>query len=157
VLPTVRSDEQFRTALPVYDLAEKVEGWGRDVTPSVKGWAQVRRGPLDSEMFVGKVVGRSMEPGIPDGAWGLFRTLPVGAELTPTTLDGRRVLARLRAKLDPETGSYTIKRWKVTRVGPGGEALEITLWPDNKALKPIVVTLPADEVQVLAEYLETVG
>jgi hypothetical protein len=67
------------------------------------------------------------------------------------------VLALLRSKLDPETGKYTIKRWKVTKMGPGGEPLEVTLTPDNRALKPIVVTLADEEVQVVAEYLETVG
>jgi hypothetical protein len=156
VLPTVRSDEQFRTALPVYDLAEKVAGWNTDVSPKIQGWAEVGRQPLDSEMFLGKVVGRSMEPAIPEGAWGLFRSLP-GTDLTPTSLDGRRVLALLRSKLDPETGKYTIKRWKVTKMGPDGKPLEVTLTPDNRALKPIVITLADEEVQVVAEYLETVG
>jgi len=156
VLPTVRSDEQFRTALPVYDLGEKVAGYKSDVSPMVKGWAQVGREPLDSEMFLGKVVGRSMEPTIPEGSWGLFRSLP-GTDMTPTSLDGRRVLALLRSKVDPETGRYTIKRWKVSKIGPGGEPLEVTLTPDNRALKPIVVAVGDEEVQVVAEYLETVG
>ena len=108
-------------------------------------------------MFVAKVVGHSMEPGIPDGAWGLFKSFSIGAPPTPTALDGRRVVARLRTKVDTETGAYTLKRWKVTKLTTGGEILEITLRPDNKALNPLVVTSGDSDVQVVAEYLETVG
>jgi len=67
------------------------------------------------------------------------------------------VIARLASQLDTETGAYTLKRWKVTKVGTGGEILEITLQPDNKASKPFVVTLADSDVRVVAEYLETVG
>jgi hypothetical protein len=42
-------------------------------------------------------------------------------------------------------------------MGPDGKPLEVTLTPDNRALKPIVITLADEEVQVVAEYLETVG
>ena len=157
ILPTVRPEEQFQTALPVYDLDVKVGTWDGDVTPDARGWARVARRPLDSEMFVARVVGHSMEPGIPDGAWGLFRSFPAGFDPLATALDSRRVLARLRSKVDPETGAYTLKRWKVTKVGPAGEILEITLRPDNKAARSIVF-VPADgEPRVVAEYLETVG
>jgi len=72
-------------------------------------------------------------------------------------LDGRRVLARLASRSDAETGSYTLKRWKVTKVGARNEALEITLKPDNKALKAIVVTPEDGELRVVAEFLEAVG
>ena len=108
-------------------------------------------------MFVARVSGHSMEPGIPDGAWGLFRTFPADMQPTPTALDGRRVVVRLASKADPETGAYTLKRWKVTKMGTGGEILEVALRPDNKALHPLLIT-PADgDVRVVAEYLETLG
>jgi len=73
VLPTIGADEQFRSALPVYDLAVKVGSWGSNIVPYVTGWFRVTRRPLDTDMFVAQVVGHSMEPGIPDGARGLFR------------------------------------------------------------------------------------
>jgi hypothetical protein len=157
VLPTIGAEEQFRTALPVFDAASKAGSWGNDVAPEVRGWARVARRPLEADMFVARVVGHSMEPGIPDAAWGLFRSFPAGSVPSATALDGRRVLARLPSKLDPETGAYTLKRWKVTRVGSAGEILEVTLRPDNKALKPIVFSPAVGEVRVVAEYLETVG
>ena len=157
VLPTVGAEEQFQTALPVYDLAVKAGSWGNEVEPAVVGWARVARRPLEVDMFVARVFGHSMEPGIPNGAWGLFRSFPADGQPSPTSLDGRRVVARLASRADPETGAYTLKRWKVTKVAAGGEITEVTLRPDNKALQPLVVT-PADgDVRVVAEYLETVG
>lgn len=72
------------------------------------------------------------------------------------SLDGRRVVVRLESKADPETGKYTLKRWKVTKI-EAGEIEEITLRPDNKALSPLVVTPSDGNVRVVAEYLETVG
>ncbi len=156
VLATVGAEEQFQTALPVYDLAVKAESWGNKVDPAVVGWARVARRPLDTDMFVAQVVGNSMEPGIPDGAWGLFRSFPAHALLSPTTLDGRRVVVRLPSKADPETGAYTLKRWRVTKMGTDGKIQEVALRPDNKALQQLVIT-QADEVRVVAEYLETIG
>ncbi len=157
VLPTVGADEQFQSALPVYDLAVKAGSWGSDVEPAVIGWARVARRPLEWDMFLARVVGHSMEPGIPDGAWGLFRSFPVEGQLPPTSLDGRRVVVRLASDSDPETGRYTLKRWHVTKVGEGGEIREVTLRPDNKALGAIVLTSADGDVRVVAEYLETVG
>lgn len=156
VLPTVGPEEQFQSALPVYDLAVKAGSWGSEVEPAVVGWARVPRRPLETDMFIAQVVGRSMEPGIPDGAWGLFRSFAADGQPSATSLDGRRVVARLTSRTDPETGAYTLKRWKVTKMA-SGEIQEVTLRPDNRAVQPIVVT-PADgDLRVVAEYLETVG
>lgn len=157
VLLTMSADEQFQTALPVYDLATKVEAWANEVAPAVLGWARVTRRPLDADMFVAKVVGHSMEPAIPAGAWGVFRSFPADGQPAPTSLDGRRVVVKLGSATDPESGAYTFKRWKVTKIAALGEVQEVALRPDNRALGPIVVTLPEAGIQVVAEYLETVG
>jgi hypothetical protein len=77
VVPSVDRDEEFQTAVPAYDLAVKAGTWGTEVEPEVVGWARLVRRPLELGMFVAQVVGHSMEPGIPDGAWGLFRSFPL--------------------------------------------------------------------------------
>lgn len=156
VVPTVGADEQFQTALPVYDLAVKAASWGSDMLPELVGWARLSRRPLDTAMFVAQVVGHSMEPGITDGAWGLFRSFPADGQLSPMALDCRRVVARLPSNADPETGAYTLKRWRVTKVR-AGEVLEVTLRPDNKALLPIIVAPATGDIRVVAEYLDTLG
>jgi hypothetical protein len=127
------------------------------VDPAVIGWARVRRRPLDVDMFVAQVVGHSMEPGIPDGAWGLFRSFPTDRQPSPTALDVRRVVVKLLSRADSETGTYTLKRWKVTNVAASGEVVEVTLRPDNRALQPHVFTPIDGKIRLVAEYLETVG
>ena len=60
--------EQFRDAVPVYDLAVKAGAFGEPEQPEVKGWARLPGHHLDDDMFVARVSGSSMEPGIVDGA-----------------------------------------------------------------------------------------
>ncbi len=144
-------------SLPVYDLGDKAAGWGSDAIPSVIGWVRVSRRPLETDMFVAKVVGHSMEPGISGGAWGLFRSFASGDQPSAIGLDERRVVARLTSEADSETGPYVLRRWKVTKVGAGGKVLEVTLRPDNRVLKPLVINPTDGDAPVVAEFLETVG
>jgi hypothetical protein len=71
-------------------------------------WVAVEsRHRLRPGMFVAQVVGKSMEPAIPDGAWCLFRAPVEG------TRQGKTVLVQLRDATDPETGQrYTVKRYE---------------------------------------------
>ena len=68
-------------------------------------WVEVdSRSRLRRGMFVAQVVGESMEPAIPDGAWCLFRAPVEG------TRQGKTVLVQFRDATDPETGQrYTVK------------------------------------------------
>ena len=93
-----------------------------------------------------------------DGAWGLFRSFPVGKEPSLTALDNRRVIVQLNGTAqDAETGRYTLKRWRVTKRSATGEVEEVTLGPDNHDFKPIVLTPAIGDVRVVAEFMETVG
>ncbi len=150
----ISEGEQFQSALPVFDLAVKAGTFGGEVAPEAVGWARVARRPLDTDLFVARVVGRSMEPGIPDGTWGIFRSFAADSTPSPRALDGRRVVVRLPSRSDPETGAYTLKRWKVTKVGSEGQIEEIALRPDDKTLKPLVLKPEDGEVRAVAEYLE---
>ena len=87
------------------------------------------------------LAGRSMEPAIPDGAYGLFRA-PVRG-----TRQGKTVLVRLRDATDPETGArYTVKRYESEKAADGDSwrHARITLRPNNPEFEPIVLT-GADE------------
>lgn len=108
---------------------------------------RLRRG-----MFVAQVVGKSMEPDIPDGSYCLFAA-PVGG-----TRQGKTVLVQLRDALDPETGQrYTVKRYqssKKTENDSWGHT-KVTLKPTNPDFRPIELTGAADEqLQVIAECIE---
>ena len=106
-------------------------------------------------MFVAQVVGRSMEPTIPDGAYCLF-----GAPVTGTR-QGKTVLVQLRDAIDPETGErYTVKRYESAKVSVEGSwrHVKVTLKPNNPEFAPIELS-DADEgqVQVVAELVEVLG
>ena len=119
-------------------------------------WARIRpKRPLRRGMFVAQVVGRSMEPAIPDGAWCLF-SAPVEG-----TRQGKTVLVELRDESDPETGErYTVKRYQSEKAeqreeGDGWRHARVTLKPRNPSFPPIVLA-PQDEgqVHVVAELVE---
>ncbi len=67
-------------------------------------------------MFVSQVVGRSMEPLIPDASYCIFRRIPAG------TRQGKVVLAQHHGIADVETGgSYTVKRYESQKQESDGE------------------------------------
>jgi SOS-response transcriptional repressor LexA len=119
-------------------------------------WAKVdSRHRLSPGMFVAQVVGKSMEPVIPDGAFCLFRA-PVGG-----TRQGKTVLVELRDAADPETGQrFTVKRYESEK-GAEDESwrhVKITLRPVNPDFEPIVLTGDDDSaLQVIAEFVEVLG
>ena len=119
-------------------------------------WARIRpKRPLRRGMFVAQVVGQSMEPQIPDGAWCLF-SAPVEG-----TRQGKTVLMELRDEIDPETGErYTVKRYESEKAGQNEDGdrwrhARVTLKPRNPRFQPIVLA-PQDEgqVHVVAELVE---
>ena len=66
-------------------------------------------------MFVVQVVGKSMEPLIPDGSFCLFASPVTGSR------QGKTVLVQLRDAADPETGErYTVKRYESKKAESGG-------------------------------------
>jgi type I restriction enzyme, R subunit len=108
---------------------------------------RLRRG-----MFVAQVVGKSMEPTIPDGAYALFRTPVEGSR------QGKTVLVQLRDGADPETGErYTVKRYESTKAkkGDAWQHERIILKPVNPDFEPIDLTGADDgQLRVVAELVE---
>ena len=119
-------------------------------------WVQIDTGHrLREGMFVAQVVGQSMSPTIPDGAWCLFRAPVEG------TREGKTVLVEMRDDTDPESGQrYTVKRYRSEKVGDGDswQHSRITLEPTNPDFEPIVLTPQDDgEFRVIAEVIEVLG
>ena len=134
VVPSVPDEDRYVKALPVYDLAVAAGAFSASQSPEPVGWARVRarQDPLNRRTFVARVLGESMEPGVRDGSWAIFRAFPAGSAPSPTALDGRRVVVELRDEEDPDTGGrYTLKRWRVARLSPEGHLEEVELCPDN--------------------------
>ena len=108
---------------------------------------------LKEGMFIAQVVGKSMEPTIPDSSWCLFRVERGGSR------NGLIVLVESRLVSDPETQqSFTIKRYHSDKKKIGdGQWMhkKITLSPDNKAFKDIVLkNVSGDDFRVVAEFVE---
>ena len=151
-----RPEERYVSCVPLVPLAAAA---GAFSSPQDAGaqhdWQWVAAHPKHRPrpgMFVAQVAGKSMEPVVPDGAYGLFRAPVEGAR------QGKIVLAQLRGASDPETGArYTVKRYESEK-RPGGGSwrhAEITLKPINPAFEPIVLTA-ADEgaCDVVAELVD---
>jgi hypothetical protein len=137
------------------DLEAVATSFGQEsqVSEEPIGWMQVStpRG-LTKDLFIAKVVGKSMEPTIPDGSYCIFRRNPGGSR------QGMIVLAECHWVSDPETTRrFTIKRYKSEKeFYPDGtwRHKTIILSPDNKAFKDIIlVDIPAVEFNVIAEFV----
>lgn len=73
-------------------------------------------GSISQDMFVSRVLGRSMEPDILDGSYCIFRPIAAG------TRQGKTVLAQHSDIADPDTGgSYTVKKYDSDFVVVDGE------------------------------------
>jgi hypothetical protein len=150
------ADRRFEDLLPVYSLAAACGVFGDGDEVREEGWIEVGRGrPLRQGMFVARVVGRSMEPVIPDGSWCIFRSPVEGRR------QGKTVLVQHRSISDPDTGGrFTVKRYRsekqATGTGDGDwKHTKILLEPINKAFEPLVFEglAVAEELQVIAEFV----
>lgn len=128
--------------------------FGRVDPAEVREWVTPRTSrKLREGMFVARVVGKSMEPEIPDGAYCLFAPVPAG------TRSGRILLLQHQEISDPETGgSYTLKRYESETVGDPDETwshVEVRLQPANRDFAPIVLKPGSEgEVRPVAELIE---
>ena len=119
-------------------------------------WVEVEGRRLRLGMFVAQVVGKSMEPDIPDGAYCLFSTPVTGSR------QGRTVLVQLRHQIDPESGErYTVKKYaseKATSPDGTWRHVKVTLKPVNPTFRSIELTTDDEgTVQVVAELVTVLG
>lgn len=148
-------------AVPVIPLAVAAGLFSETqaIADKVDDWVELPDGfAVLPGMFVAQVVGESMNRRIPNGAWCLFKSNPMG------TRQNRIVLVQHRAVTDPETGGrYTVKQYHSEKRGDdvgGWQHERITLLPlsNDPAFKPIVLE-PTEEgaVAVIAEWVAVVG
>ena len=108
---------------------------------------------LSSDMFIAKVVGRSMEPTIPDGAYCIFRFDRGGSR------NEKVVLVESRQVADAETNSkYTVKRYhsekEQNKEDSPWEHKQIVLSPDNKEFDDIVLKNESEyDFKVIGEFI----
>ena len=155
--PTVEPapEDRYVTCVPLVPLRAAAGAFGdpQHIEDDDFEWVEVAsRHRLRKGMFVAQVVGKSMEPTIPDAAWCLFRAPVEG------TRQGKIVLVQLRDAIDPDTDQrYTVKRYQSEKAEAedSWHHVKITLKPVNPDFEPIVLTGADDgELQVVAELVD---
>lgn len=139
--------------LPVYSLAAAAGKFSESQDVQEEGWMRADiGGKLNRKMFVAKVVGRSMEPLIPDNSYCVFSADVVGSR------QGKIVLAQHHDIHDFETGgSYTVKKYKSEKRFEQDDSWhheKIILEPLNKQYQPIVLPkVEEGEFKIIAEFV----
>jgi len=149
---TSSRQERYRTCIPQLDLKAAAGQFSDEQRPEFEEWVEVNTSrPLRKGMFVAQVVGRSMEPLIPDGAYCLFQFK------APQVRNGMVALFQLHRSADPESGGrFTVKRLSVsTQSIAAGMQRVTTLVPENRHYTRIPVE--DDDVRMVAEFLEVLG
>jgi len=143
--------ERFVTHLPLFSLRAAAGRLGEEMPSAEEDWVRAPEGMrLGPDLFVAHVVGRSMEPRIPDGSLNLFRLKPVGSR------QGKIVLVERFGVLD-ETARYTVKRYTSKKVQTGEDE-----WQHERIrLEPLNPEFEAWDVEpqdfaVVAEWLRVI-
>jgi hypothetical protein len=138
----------FVRHLPLYTLRAAATKFGEGMDTEQDGWLRapehLRIGP---DMFVARVVGRSMEPLIPDGSLCVFRTGVVGSR------QGKRLLIEKFGETD-FASRYTVKRYTSVKKRSDDGAWQhdsIRLEPLNPEFEAF--ELGPDEFRVIAEFV----
>jgi SOS-response transcriptional repressor LexA len=144
---------KFVTHLPLYGLRAAATKFGEYMdtseasAASAESWVRVPGLRLSENMFVARVVGRSMEPRIPDGSLCVFRAPVVGSR------QGKLLLIEM-LDVDDASQRYTVKKY--ARKGELAEGAErencIRLEPLNREFKAFDLT--SDQYRVVAEFVQ---
>ncbi len=160
VLPFRRIEEpgpkdRWKNCVPIYTLKAAAGAFSADQTPEPDGWAEFEsRCAFTKEMFVAQVIGKSMEPLIPDGAWCLFTREVAGGRY------GRTLLIQ-SSEWNDLGGGFTIKKYgrppQDTSDGRS-HAGAVLLNPANPDFEPIEIREDeSDRCRVVAEFLQVIG
>jgi SOS-response transcriptional repressor LexA len=144
--------QRFRTHLPLYTLRAAAGKFGADeeVDAEEEDWVRAPEGLRLSEgMFVAHVVGRSMEPRIPDGSLNIFRGPVVGSR------QGKIVLVELIGVHE----RFTVKRYTSRKSSAGEDEWQherVRLEPLNPEYEAF--DLAPDQIKyVIAEWVQTLA
>lgn len=143
----------FVTHVPLYSLRAAATKFGEDMEVEAEGWVLApERLKLDRHMFAARVVGRSMEPLIPDGSLCLFRGSVVGSR------QNKRLLIQRIGSSD-SSAEFTVKKYTSEKEPAGEDQWRHTfihLTPLNPAFEAMVLR-PEDEhrqFRVIAEFVQ---
>lgn len=151
-------EDYYETCLPITSLKTAAGYWSQeqqdieDNPDWAEQWGIPKdiTGPWEKGSFIAQVIGKSMEPKVPDGSWCIFKPPKAGSR------EDRIVLVWHSGITDQETGgSYTLKKYhseKISNPDHEWQHQKIVLKPLNPAFEPILLN-PEDEneVRIIAE------
>jgi len=149
----VKEHQKFSECLPVYSLAAVATGFGREEYVEKMGWKKVNSNHrLNKDMFIAKVVGKSMEPTIRDASYCIFRKSRGGSR------EGVVVLAESHLVTDSETSQrFTLKRYHSEKENFDDGTWrhkKIVLSPDNRKFPEIVLEgVDPEAFKIVAEFV----
>jgi len=144
---------EYVTHLPLYSLRAAATKFGEDEEVEELEWLRAPEGlRLTEQMFIAQVVGRSMEPLIPDGSYCIFRAPVTGSR------HGRRLLIQ-EIKAAGSSSAFTVKRYtsRKTQVSEDEwqhEAIRLEpLNPDFEAFE-LAPDVFESRYRVIAEFVQ---
>jgi SOS-response transcriptional repressor LexA len=141
---------RYRTHLPLYSCRAAAGRFGDQMRVDEEGWVEAPPGlRLSEDMFVARVVGRSMEPEIPDGSLCIFRGKIAGSR------QGKKVLVENLAESEEGGERYTVKTYrssKIVREDGSWEHERIVMEPLNPEFEAWEIR-EGDRCRVIAEFL----
>ena len=145
-----RRVRRFETHLPVYSLRAAATKFGEDMEIETEAdeWRRVPGLRLSEGMFIAQVVGRSMEPLIPDGAFCVFRAPVMGSR------QGKHLLIEVFGATD-SSARFTVKRYtsvKRETAENEWEHASIRLEPLNKEFPAF--ELEEGQFRVVGEFVK---
>ena len=144
-------------AVPLFDIKIAAGNFSPEQWLDDCKWAELSDPFVAKDgYFITQVVGESMNRRIPNGSWCLFRSAGAGSR------EGKIVLVQSQNLQDPETGSYTVKRYSSAKraTEEDWQHQTITLSPesDHLGFDPIVLSASEDSVfHIVGEYIATLG
>jgi len=139
----------FVTHLPRYSLAVAAGKFLENQEVSEEGWEETPPDlRLTPEQFVARIVGRSMEPRIPDGSLCVFRQGVTGSR------QGRLVLVEQLG--GGANDRYTVKRYsseKAQREDGSWSHERITLQPLNPEFEAWTLDPEEEKFRIVAEFV----
>ena len=143
--------QPFHTHLPLYSLRAAAGSLGEEMQSNAEDWVRVPEGTRPGpDLFVAHVVGRSMEPRIPDGSLNLFRLHPAGSRQN-------KILLIERFGVLEDTARYTVKKYTSKKVSTGEDEWhheQIRLEPLNREFQAWDVE--PEDFAVVAEWIRVI-
>jgi phage repressor protein C with HTH and peptisase S24 domain len=144
---------EFRTHLPRYSLQAAAGKFLENQDIAEDGWVEAPEDlRLSTDMFVGHIVGHSMEPTIPDGSLCVFRYGVAGSR------QGRLVLVENLESAG--NNRYAVKRYQSEKVASGESDQEQTWSHARIRLQSLNPEYPSwdldpdeDKYRILAEFV----